>query len=385
VAIDETLEATYTRSGDATPAVAASWTFTLRRVGETPGELRVHASDDDVRTTPIREPVADPDRDRRRDVRLAAAMSSDELLATIDRFDGGAKPAPQFVVHAGAWLRLHPEEVSPMVAKFAADGMTARGRGLVADLLAEAGTLDAQGGLRDALSTPAARTRPSEYAMLVQRFTFVTAPDEESVAFLEREYDERKVASVPGAAEGVAVALGSVVRRLANRGEDARARQVDLWLHEALREASTSTLRGALVAALGNAGRPEDVADLVALADDPDARVRDRVATALRSVDSPEARRALFSLATDASSAVAISAYRSLKSQSLDDADWRRLVGIARDGRSPAASDATLVLLVREKAGGRVEGRDILAALLERNDSPDNDLGPLIRETLQLG
>jgi HEAT repeat protein len=137
------------------------------------------------------------------------------------------------------------------------------------------------------------------------------------------------------------------------------------------------------VAALGNAAHSEDVPDIIAVAGDADVRVRSQAATALRSVDSPQARAGLLALATDRSSAVASSALASLGKQTLDDGDWRALRDLARDSRQPPGADAALVDLVRQKAGARAEGREILGKLLERNRSPDSDLPGIIRGLLK--
>ncbi len=148
---------------------------------------------------------------------------------------------------------------------------------------------------------------------------------------------KRRRAGDVESAQGAAVALGSVVRRLTIQNELGEANEVNERLRAELRAAQTPELRAALVAALGNAARKEDLTDIVALVSDSDAKVRDQVAGALRTVDSPEAREALFTLVADSSTGVANRALDALRSQSLGDSDWQALEQIAQQGcrRSP--------------------------------------------------
>ena len=383
LAIDETVGASYSRVGAASPAVQSSWTFVLHRTGEGRAQgLAVAAARAQVQ--PLGAQVADPDREKRRDERMAEGMSYDALSLAFDRFETGTRPGHTFLAKASAWLRLHPEELPALVGKFKSKELTVKGRGLILDVLAETGNAGAQKAMRDALSSDAARAKPHDFSILVQRFTFVIAPGQESIDFLEKELSEAKHAQNVQAAQGAAVALGSAVRRLDGQLEHGQAAQLNERLRADLRDARTPELRGALVAALGNAGRPEDVKDLVAVAGDPDVRVRDQVASALRTVDSADARAGLLSLAADPSSAVSISALGSLQKQTLGDSDWEKLAGLARERKTPAAADPALVELVRAKGAARAVGREILVKLLERNQGADSDLPAIIRHLLEV-
>ena len=383
VSIEEATSAVYTKPTGTAPAVQSTWTFLLHRTGEGAARAGLAAAVVRARAQPLAAQVEDPDREHRRDLRLAEGMSLDRLALTFDRFENGTKVAHDFLMKAAAWLRVHPEDLPSMTAKFMTKDLTVKGRGLILDVLAETGNPGAQQTMRDALSSDAARARPQDFSILVQRFTFVIAPERGSIDFLQRELDAAKLASNVTAAQGTAVALGSAVRRLDGQNEHALAQQVNERLRQDLRQAGSPELRGALVAALGNAGRAEDVPDLIAVAGDDDVRVRSQVASALRTVDSKEARTGLFSLAVDQSAMVASTAFGSLQKQSLEDDDWQQLAGLARDGRTPSGSDSALVELVRTKGRARTEGREILTQLLKRNTSPDSDLPAIIKHLLE--
>jgi hypothetical protein len=383
LSIDETIGASYRRSADAPPAVDASWKFSLTRKGEGPASAGLSAAAVRAKGQPLGAQVEDPDREKRRDERMAEGVSLDSVELAVERFENGTRPGFQFLARSAAYLRLHPEALPELTAKFKSKELTVKGRGLLLDLFAETGNGKAQQAMRDALASDAARTNPRDFSILIQRFTFVNAPERGSVEFLQREYDAAVHGANVMAAQGAVVALGSAVRRLDGQQEHALAREVNERLRAELHKAATPDLRAALVAALGNAGRDEDVPDLVAVAGDPDARIRDQVASALRTVDSKEARAGLLQLAADRSSAVAISAFGSLQKQSLDDSDWRTLAELAQGGKTPNAADPALVELVRQKGKSREEGRVILAKLLERNQGADSDLPEIIRHLQQ--
>jgi hypothetical protein len=382
VSIDEAVKVVYTRPKGTAPAVQSQWSFKLRRTGEARGTAGLAAAAARAQVQPLRARVADPDREKRRDQHLAEKMSLDQMMLAFERFERGTRAGGQFVIKAAAWLRLHPEQLPLLAKRFQDSDLTVKGRGLILDVLAQTGTPAAQGAMREALGSEAAHAKPRDFSLLAQRFSFVLAPDRASIEFLEKEYEAANRSAVVQAAQGTAVALGAVVRRLDAQKDHALADQVSEKLRADLRQAQTPELRGALVAALGNAARREAVPDLVAVASDADVRVRDQVASALRSVDSPEARAGLLSLVADSSGAVATSALGSLRKQSLQDDDWRALRDLATSGRTPASSDTAMVELVRAKGQGRAEGRQILGKLLERNDSPDNDLPVIIRSLL---
>lgn len=367
VSIDESVAVSYTRKAGQDPALKSSWTFTLHRTAEGVSDGRLERLAARAQAIPLSQPLQDPDRARRQDLRMSEGMSIESMLLAFDRFDGGAKHDRQFLVKAAAWLRLHPEDLPVLVAKFKQVGD--RGRGLILDVLAETGTPGAQKAMRDSLSIPLA---PKEFTSYVQRFSFVLAPDRQSLDFLTSKMRE---------STGAVVALGSASKRLRDQHDEAGAREVNERLRSELRSAKPE-MRYAVVAALGNAARAESVPDLLAYSSDSDVRVRYEVASALRGIETPEARSGLLSLAVDKSSAVSQSAFGSLKQHQLDDSDWRDLQRIAEEFKSPPAADAKLVELVREKGPTRTEGRAILTAMLKRNKSPDDDLPGIIRGLL---
>ncbi|MBS2022706.1 MAG: hypothetical protein JST92_09870 [Deltaproteobacteria bacterium] len=381
--LQEAFSAVYTRPQGTSPAIQSAWTFTLARTGAQAARTDLEQILKRTKSQAIAQQVDDPDREHRRDVHMAEGMTPDRLLLTMDRFEGGTKLEHDFLMKAAAYLRLHPEELGSLEDKFKSSALTVRGRGLILDVLAQTGSTEAQASMRTMLSTDAARAKPRDFSILVQRFTFVLAPERGSIEFLEKEYAQAAHnANIP-AAQGTVVALGSAVRRLDGQQDHALAGEVNERLRRELREAKTPEMKGALVAALGNAGRAEDVPDLVAVAADPDARVRGQVASALRTVDSKEARAGLLSMITDPSTMVASTALGSLQKQTLGDDDWRSLADTVKGGKTTVMSDSAMVDLIKSKGKERPEGREVLSYLLTRQNSPDSDLPAIIRDLLK--
>ena len=379
VAIDDREAWSYTRAGGSAPAVATRSSFTLRRKQAVAFDRAAVAVP--ARGAPLGETVVDPDQERRLDVALARDMTLETMAFGVDHFEQGQRPAHDFVARAGAFLRLHPEQAAWLVERFSSAELTVRGRGMILDILAQAGDANAQAAMRTILETPAAQA--TRHGLLLQRFTLLKAPAKESAGFLAATYRRAKEGGEIGAAQGAAVALGAVASRLRRGADAAEAQRAVEMLAGELRQATTPDMKRALVAALGNARDPGQVGLLRSLAADRDVEVRAEVAGALGSVVDDGARAELIGLCADPDSTVAMLSFASLGKQKLVADDWHTLADTARAGRTAASADAGFVKLVRQNliAAGP-DGRAILMALAERNVGPDNDLSGIIGELL---
>jgi hypothetical protein len=373
----------YTRRGATEPALAAGWSFTLERLRQERFDAAALRARAQTPEQAFSQPVADAELGTRRDARLAQGLSVDSLLQDIHGFEAGQRPSHELLVKAGAFLRLHPEACVELVRRFQSPELSVKGRGLILDMLAQAGDGPAQAAIRSALETPAAQERPRDFSILAQRFTFVVAPEPESAEFLVRQLDRARGAGDVTSAQGAAVALGSTVRRLTELGQEDAARRYGARLRHELEYARDPGMQRGLLAALGNAARVEDVDAIRAHAGSNEPLVRDQVASSLRHLNTPAARETLLALATDAHATVAISVFSSLRTQTLEARDWATLARVVQSGKTPIAADAALLTLVREKreAAGP-HGDAILAVLLARNGGGDNDLADVIRQML---
>ena len=375
LAVDDVQHLVYVRAGQTEPALDASWTFMLHRTHAITGTPKPVPAQ--LTGQKLNGLIGDEGLEARRDSRMSAEMSMELLSETLERFERGTPPGHEFLVRAGAFLRIHPEALAELVAQFASPTLSGKGRGLLLDVMVEAGDAPAQAAMRAVLGSAPAHESSQIASRLMQRFSFLRQPNAESIDFLAAEAQRARQSGDLAAAQGAVVALGSCVRSLEQRGELGLAEQTNARLRAEVREARNGTSlqkRGAL-AALGNAARAENLETIVDLAHDEDPLVRDQVAAALRSVDSPRARSTLLELASEGSTAITLSALSSLNSQTLAPTDWQQLAELVSAGKMPASADGALLRLVLDKrAEAGSSGRQILLMIVSRGGGAENDL-----------
>jgi hypothetical protein len=375
---------TYRRPGQEKAGLASAMTFTLSRGAAATASRPEPAALAARVFQPLAERPLDPGLAQRRDLRMAALVSAESISAEIEHYAGGSKVDHSFLARAAAYLRVHPEAARALEQRFELQGTPVKARGLILDLLVAAGDRNAQEVLRKALGSAAAAKSPGDHGVFLQRFSFVNKPDAESARFL------RSTMSAGGssaeARQGAAVALGSVVQALAQEGLPDLAASYNRDLVSRLGEAKDAKDKDqqrALLTALGNAARPDNVAAILPYADSAEPTVREQAASALRSVDTPEARAALLRLSGDAQSGVSVLAVRSLSMQALSEGDWATLRAGVEGGRLNTAADTLVVELIRkQRAQGGADADAILRGLLARNTGGENDLGGVIESLL---
>jgi hypothetical protein len=375
----------YTPDGAPRPAVSADMTFQLTRTGRraSPGVLLAKKAAARP-PQPLSAHPKDPGLDARRDARMAAYLDEDKLSQEIDHHQGGAKSDHSFLARAGAWLRLHPEGAKALAARFQLASTNALGRGFILDLLAEAGDANAQAAMREALMTAAAAEQGGGQGVLLQRFTWVKAPDAASARFLAQVMTSKQ--SSLAATQGAAVALGAVVNKLRLMGHEDLAQAYNRELVSSLKDTGEVGKKRALLSALGNAAREENVPTLLEYVGDAEPGVREQAASALRSVDSKEAAQGLLKLAADPLVGVSTLALRSLSQQTLGDGEWGELKRLAEAGRTNSSADTMFIQLVRkQREAAGASGDEILRALLRRNQGGENDVGEMIEQLLARG
>ncbi|MBS2025003.1 MAG: HEAT repeat domain-containing protein [Deltaproteobacteria bacterium] len=383
-AILDTESWSYTRRGMNEPSIATAFEFKLERLRtETIDPLAIRAALGKALPQPLGKAIVDDGLAARRDARLAEKMSAEKLVTFISDYDRGAKPEHGLFTSAGAFLRLHPEELPGLVERFQDKGTGSKGRGFVLDLLAEAGDAKAQGALVQALGSKAARADSKEYGMLVQRLAFVGEPTPETAKYLEDELARAKRSSDVETQQGAATALGAMANRMIDAGRKDEARAALEELRGQLRDATSNEVRLGLLAGLGNGAQAEDVPALNEFAASDDPKVRSQVASSLRAINDPGARETLLKLAADGSAGVASSAFAALNQQKLGGDEWGLIASLVNAGKIVTGADANLINLVRlhRREAGPL-GDQILRALLARNSAPDNDLGSTIRGML---
>lgn len=289
----------------------------------------------------------------------AAGLGYTEVESTLLAYGISGAPRTGWTTRAVALLMAQPELAYDLAALFDKPEMNARSRGLLLDLLSSAGHHEAQDAMRIALSGPAAKSEPTAFGMLLQRFSFVASPEPETVAFLAAQVQAATDVDHRNAA---LFSLGATAGKL-HRGKGG-AEPYLATMRDALAAAKSVDERRNLVAALGNAGVPSDVKRLAAFKSDASPEVRAELAQAMRKMGTRESRDVVLDLARDRDAKVVRTALSVLSEQKLAETD---VAGVAKtvastDFPPEAMSDA--VGLAAAQPGDSPAAREILAHVL---------------------
>jgi len=266
------------------------------------------------------------------------------VASTLRAMPAGARPSDAWRAAASTLLRLNPKECDALALVFE-DDVSDDLRGIVLDLLAAAGTFEAQVVIRRLLALSVARRSNRAFASFVQRLAFVEQPDGPTLRFLMSVYAESRTephdvraacAYALGASAGQALAAGDL---------DAAVRASDVLRRDLLSAASIIE-KCALLAALGNAGVPTDPTVVTRFTEDPDAPVRAAAALALRKLSAREASARLVSLLADRELSVAQNALLALSEQRLEDPELEAIAELVLCARTSAVIDARLLRLL---------------------------------------
>jgi hypothetical protein len=260
----------------------------------------------------------------------------------------GSRPTAAFRDDACATLRLSrargKSECDALGVVFEEDISDDR-RSLILDLLASAGTPEAQIVMRRLLSLEIARKNGRTFASFVQRLGFMERPDGATLRFLISVYAESKSGPVE-LRSACAYALGAGAGRAHVWGLTEAATRASDVLRRDLLLAQDAADKCALVTALGNAGLESDVGIILRFIDDPTPRVRGAAALALRKMHTNDARGSLLALLTSSDQNVAESALSALFEQSLEPHEIVRLAELVLAGRTPLAVDGRVLRLI---------------------------------------
>jgi hypothetical protein len=306
-------------------------------------------------------------------------LTGEQLLSRLKEFGRGGVVTDHnhFLLQATGLLAMEPKLCEQMVAVFQEAGMSTQGRALVLDLLAGAGTPEAQAALTRALETPTAREDAS-YTLLLARLALVTEPTPETVRFAERTYSQGqgnvRIAS--------AYMLGATAGALYHNEQSAEALASVRRLADDLRAASTPTEQMHLLMGLGNAGVAELAPTVASYASAESPEVRRAAAKALRKIQTPEAGTTLLTLVGDGAAPVQATALESLGQRKLEPESLVRLRDLTVTGGVNVQNFHTLVTLVEPYLATEPAVRDLLEHLLTQ-DVPDRQIHTRIRGLLE--
>jgi hypothetical protein len=276
---------------------------------------------------------------------LPAHAQQGSVASTLRALAAGTRPSDVWRSAAFALLRLNPKECEALALVFEDETVVDDTRLLVLDLLAGAGSFEAQVVIRRLLALSVARRDNRMFATFVQRLGIVEAPDGPTLRFLMSVYAESR-AEPQDVRAACAYALGAAAGQSFSSGDpDAAVRASDV-LRRDLLSATAVPEKCALLTALGNAGVTSDIMVITRFTQDADAPVRSAAALALRKLNVADARAHLIQLVGDSEPKVAQSALAALSEHKLDDEELGRLSDQVLGGHTPIGLDMQILRLI---------------------------------------
>lgn len=316
----------------------------------------------DLKLTPLRTASSEEQLLRQR----VGDMTAERLLEDATTYaDAAALPDhSRWLWQATGLLRLDPTLPARLAASFAEMSPGSPGRALVLDLLAQAGTAEAQAALRGVLSSPEAAGDPDR-TMQYQRLSLVQAPRDETVRFA---LDALDAGEVPR--DAALLTAGAVSGAACRNGAVEACRLGANTLRGALQAAKTPHDQLDTLRALGNAGFAGSERDIEAFVSAEAPEVRMGAALALRKIDSDAARASLLALASDDAPEVASRALMGLAERPLDARTLAGLQALAEGDVADAGIAEQLVQLLAPRVADAPAARAALEALSRRPGNP---------------
>ncbi|HWB79674.1 MAG TPA: HEAT repeat domain-containing protein [Nannocystaceae bacterium] len=316
-----------------------------------------------------RDPLAPPDTDeaeRELAKRYAGALDVDGVELVVDGVANGLLPHRGFMVEATGLLRGWPQQADALAPMFAGTD-DRHARSLVVDMLASAGTPEAQRVLIDLLGDASLRSDPS-YPAWLQRLAFLRAPLPEVAGVLLEAHDDARARELPRVRASSLYPLGSIAAALVDDDPLLAELAHQRLLDELDGAGDDDELRVAALAGLGNEARGDALELVLAHVDASDAAVRIQAASSLRGFDDERAAATLFEQLADPDAGVGTTALAALARHRNGAADSQRLAEAARSAQHhPELAGPLIGALARRLADGPAV-RDALVALRERAD-----------------
>lgn len=243
----------------------------------------------------------------------------------------GAGASPQavarFLPRASGLLLQQPELCAQLAVRAKAPQTAPSERVFTLEVLAAAGSPEAQAAMRDVLDSPALRAEP-EWRERFQRLSLLQRPTAETVAFVGEAWQR----STARDRHTLSLVVGATAGMLSRSGGEAEGARWVARLSDALHASRDAVERRYLVGALGNAGLVQAVPDVLAALREPDVELRSEAVDALRKTPVPEARRAVTLALQDAAPAVRAQAVEVLHRWKPDAAERAALIAGMRAG-----------------------------------------------------
>ncbi|MEO6572437.1 MAG: HEAT repeat domain-containing protein, partial [Polyangiaceae bacterium] len=208
------------------------------------------------------------------------------------------------------------------------------------------------------------------FPMLLQRFTFLTKPDSESLSVVSNIYGRASLGGEVAITHAAAYALGAMAGADTRAGNAAGAEPYVARLRADLEQTKAPAEKRELLIAIGNARRDADTAFVTKYASDAAPEARIGAARALGGSTSREARPTLLKLAADGDARVQAAAIASLAPEALEASDVHALAMTVTGGQTSPANDGDLVTLIGNHPEPHEDTRAMLDFLMHRAKDP---------------
>jgi hypothetical protein len=289
-----------------------------------------------------------------------------DMVSHVLDFANAGRMDNRWLWQATGLLQLHPEAAAELARVFEHEDLSKMGRAMILDLLASAGTKEAQKALREVLDSPSAKEDATTHAVYYNRIALTDA-DEETAAFAVEQFEAHANDEVGPMRIATAYALGAVAEKRYAAGDKRGVEALNARLVEQLGGASEPAEKTVAIRAMGNAGLEENVDRLVQQTKDASTEVRAAAADALRKNHTAESTEALLTLLQDPEWEVQQSALTSLSRYSLSVAEVTRIEELLVAGVVGSRNDPLVVSVLAKNASPENPYAAGFSVLLARN------------------
>lgn len=283
-------------------------------------------------------------------------LTPEELVADLSSHPTGQLPHHNaWLWRATALLRAQPALSAQLVETIQSPKMQSGGRGLILDLLAAAGHVEAQAAMRTIVELDAVKG-DEKASLLFQRFALLKHPDDATIRFLTAA---RSTAPDIHRYTASTVSLGAAASRIEGGDRIAQGLLADLSAE------TDPDRRRAILAGIGNTRYEPAAAELAVKVRGFDPRLRAATASALRHMQSEAARSLALDLVRDPVDLVQVRALHALRKQGLRTQDLARL-----DPAPLAELALPAFVTLLEPHVSHPDARRALNAVLERKADP---------------
>jgi hypothetical protein len=294
-------------------------------------------------------------------------LTSGQMVSDVLSYANGGRMDQRWLWQATGLLQLNPEACAELASIFGDDELTAQGRGVILDLLASAGTDEAQRVLRELLGSKAANPDETTHAVLFNRVALVQEANAETAEFVADQFDGLKKEPLGPMRVASTYALGAVAGHQAEQGNKAKAAELNARLVDGLENSDDLAEKAVALRGMGNAGLPENVQTLTEYTRHESAGLRAAAADALRDTHTPEAVDALLALLKDPDWKVQQAALSTLANYKLSVDEARRIEQLIVSGVVESRNDPLLVTVLSRSATPEYPLGGAFAHVLQRN------------------